>query len=58
MRGLTFELRRLLIQCYGLHDARKVAKDTKQIVNSMEPMSQYGLEPTESSDVDQDHLGG
>ncbi|GMI06168.1 hypothetical protein TrVE_jg10079 [Triparma verrucosa] len=56
-RTLAAQIVRLLIQCYGLHDARKVAKDTKQIVNSMEPMSQYGLELTEFSDVDQDHLG-
>ena len=56
-RTLSAQVVRLLIQCYGLHDARKVAKDTKQVVNSMEPCAQYTLEPTEYSDVDQDHLG-
>ena len=56
-RTLAAQIVRLLIQCYGLHDARKVAGDTGGIVENMDHAEVYKLESTEFSDVNQDHLG-
>ena len=56
-RTISAQIVRLLIQCYGLHDARKVSDDTLNVVQSLEDFNIYNLEATEFSDVEQDHLG-
>jgi hypothetical protein len=56
-KTLAAQIVRMLIQCYGLHQARKVAGDTLNIVTNMDFKAVYELEPTEYSDVYQDPLG-
>ena len=55
-RTLSAQIVRLLIQCYGLGDARRVATETLQLAQNLEFMQSYTFDPTEYSDVYQDFL--